>query len=263
MTKIPTLIFTVFLVVSSASGANLLSNPGFESFASSINDAVLSGSGYYAPADYTSPVTVDSGDANFTGFIGTWAGTIAGDGMTSAVVGTGNDSNRVTANRKGGRYIQILALDTISNGDTLQVDWRYGVDAAYVQDLSFQIEVFALNQATGGEAATTFTGGLSFGGETFNSSILTTQVVSLDYDAGDTANDDIDGIWHAAPTTFVNITEDWDYVGIAIKRTGGQGNVTNAQTDDVSIQIVPEPSTLVMFSGALVLFGLRFRRRRG
>lgn len=237
---------------------NLLSVPGFESYPNSISDGVLEPAGYHRPASGT--VTVDPLSSDFSGFIGNWGSFSAGNGM-SAPIGVGNDSNIATGNRKAGSYIQILPLDAIANGDILQVDWRYGVAADYTSDVEFQMQVFALNEATGLEAPTTFNTNLVFGGEASNSAILATQVISLTYNAGDPANDDIDGIWRDAASTIVNITQEWDYIAIAIKRNTGIGNSTSAQTDDISIQVVPEPSTYAALAGVAVL-GLALWRRR-
>ncbi|NLF31806.1 MAG: PEP-CTERM sorting domain-containing protein [Planctomycetes bacterium] len=253
--------FGIMVVVASALGlgasahANLISNPGFEDFPNSITDSVLAEAGYYV--GYTSPVTVDGSDPNFTGFIGTWAGTTAGNGM-AVPVGAGNDSTRATGNRKAARYIQILPLGTISAGDQIKVDWQYGVAESYTASTGFVLEVFALNQAAAGEAPTTFTGTLGFGGEAVNTAILATQAVNLVYNAADPAHDDIDGLWHDAPGTIIDITEDWDYVGVAIRRTTGIGNSTAAQTDNISLTIVPEPTALSL----LALAGLAGLRRR-
>jgi len=251
--------FALLALPASLSAVNILSVPGFEAYPDSITDSVLEAAGYHRPT--TGTVTVDDANADFTGFIGDWGSFSAGNGLDTPI-GTGNDSTRVTANRKGGNYIQILPLDAISNGDQIQIDWRYGVAANYTSDVSFQVEVFALNEATGVEAATTFNTNLVFGGEAANSAILDTQTIDLIYNAGDTANDDIDGIWHDAPTRFVNIVQDWDYVGIAIKRTTGIGNSLDAQTDDVSIQVVPEPGYYAALAGLSMLALAYFRRRR-
>lgn len=251
-------LLALLLATISASAVNIVSVPGFEDYPGSISDPVLEPAGYHLTSG---TVTVDALESNFTDFIGNWGTFSAGNGI-SAPIGTGNDSNRATGNRKAGRYIQILPLDAVLNGATLQIDWRYGVADTYTSDVSFQVDVFAFNEATGGEAATTFNANLTFGGETFNSALLDSQVISLTYNAGDTANDDIDGIWHDAPTRFVNITQSWDYIGIAIKRNTGIGNSTAAQTDDVSIQIVPEPQTYALLFGAMVLVSALVRRRR-
>ncbi len=244
-----------------AHAANLLANPDFEALPNSINDAVLEASGFYY-VSYSSPVTVDGSDSNFTGFIGTWASGGAGNGI-SMPIGTGNDSSRATGNRKAGRYIQLLPFGTISMGDQIEVDWRYAVADTYTSNASFEIQVFGLNQATGGELPTTFTAGLVFDGEAFNSAILETTSVSLIYDALSPETDDIDGIWRDAPTTVIDITQEWDYVGVAIRRSAGITNSTLAQTDDVSLQIIPEPATgglLLLSLGSAIL--LRHRSKR-
>ncbi len=242
---------SVLVTWAGISHANLLSDPGFQSYPNSITDSTL---GWLV----FSSVTVDEADANFQRLIDEWAVGGAGNGIATPV-GSGNDSTRATGNRKAARYFQVLPLNTISNGDQIQVDFQYGVAASYTSNVSFTLQVFAVNQAADGEAATTISNGLALGGETHNRALLATTTVSLTYNVDDPDNDDIDGIWKDAPSTIIDIDQPWDYIGVALRRSSGLTNSTAAQTDNVSIAVIPEPGSIGLALMAVLLV-LRCRR---
>ena len=241
-----TLIATLSIVaLGAAASAHLLNDPGFEDQDGAYTVATMN-------EITTTPVTVASGDADFVSMIGQWSRFTAGNGLF-APIGTGNSSDLAAPFRKKGKWHQILPLGTVAAGDKLAVNWQYGVAEEVAEDVSFEVILFGVNEATGGEAATTFDMGLTFGGESGNSAILGTSTVSV-------PNGSATGVWTDVSQSIIPLTADWDYIGIAVGRTQGATNATNQQIDNFSVTFIPEPaSACLLLAGSIVCL---VRRRK-
>jgi len=241
------LAITGVCLMAAVAQANLLTNGGFEDLPNG-NDATLLGAG---AALLGNPITVDGSDANFQEIVAQW-GRGANGNWTVSPGGTGNDSNVSHGHRKPNlKWFQVLPLNTVAAGQDLFLDWQYFVDEAITPDVTFQVVVFGVNEATGGDAATTISTGGSLGGETQNSAVLATSTVTIPAGTADS-------VWHDAPQTLVEVDDAWDYIGLYFNRTAGVTNATTQQTDNYSLTFVPEPASIAL----LGLGGLMMLRRR-